>query len=394
MGMRPLSSFEKTPNTAKKTLVITGGSAQMGPGFIKEGQNRGYEVVSCSRRIPAPENQGSVNWVNIKGSEITSERFWVNLFQTHCSKSDKIAVVNTIGASVAPIGQTLEEVNEKIVSAVLGALNKLHCLTGQDVAIAHISSICATLFPTDAYSQRSFYPQSIAYASGRQRADDEIDKSGIPATIVCPGFVFTYPRSGKIIDTGHHYSPEQLASMFIHLIAGSGKQILQPVYMHDIIVAVFNGLATGKNHLVNAVGPDVFTQEEMLKFFVELVGGRFKPIYIPLDLALIIAKYAPKGRLAPYAIDMLRHLELPKHNTPLCEKEFKNLVGKPLTSMRGLYSNLERSTIVLPKPPILEHVNEILGIIWSNLEARKDCANMMAKHGLPMCVEAVKAILS
>ncbi len=395
---RHLASASRTlatsSNISKKILVITGGMAQMGPGFTRKALDRGYEVVSCSRKTPSIERQGPVKWVKIEGHEIENTLFWDNVLQTHCSEGDEVVIVNTIGAAVAPKRSSLENINEKPVIAALAALKKQRDRTGQRVAMGHISSICATYFPKDKSLQTNFCSQSIEYCSGRQRVDQALDQSDIPTTIVRPGFVFTDPRSGSIIDTGHAYSPEQFAAMPFQPIVGSGQQIQQPAHMDDVIDAVLNGLESDENHLVNAVGPEVMTQKEMFKFFTDLADKRFKPIHIPFDLAHTVAKHVPKGRVAPYSIGMFRHLELEEHKTPLCKENFESLVGRPLTSMTDLYSNLERSTVVLPKPPVREHVKEICKIIWSDPEARKDFTMMAAKYGLPMCIQAIKVLLT
>lgn len=392
-SFQALRSLHTAPAKAKKMMLITGGKAQMAPTLIASALKRDYEVVACSRQISDSKDMSRLHWVKIHGHEIKDPLFWEYLIQKYGPYAKEIAVVNTIGVAVAPKGSTLEDVNEKPVLAALEALETQQKRTGQKVRFANFSSVCATYYPTDVSEQEKFCAQSQHYCSLRQKVDDRIYTSPVLSTIVRPGFVFTDLRKGRILDTGHAYSPEQFAAMPLHPILGSGDQIQQPVYVNDVIDAVLNGLETDENHLVDAVGPDAMTQKEMFKFFVDLSDKTFRPIEIPYELAEVIARHAPKGRIAPYSVSMFRHLEKEALKKTLCKEKFEKLVGRPLTSISDLYSHLDSETIVMQKPPILEHAKEILKLFFTNPEARKDFTAMAAKYGLPMCVQALKAFL-
>ena len=161
----------------------------------------------------------------------------------------------------------------------------------------------------------------------------------------------------------------------------------QPVYVGDLLDGLFNGMESKNSYLINAVGPIAMSQEEMIKFFLDLAGKSFKPIRIPYEVATIIAKHFPKGRIAPYSVSLLKHLE--KHDAePLDGRPFCDLVGKPLSSMQQIYSFDQ--PIGFSKSPIYEHIKEIINCIAINPEARRDFLRIGCKYGPALILDAIK----
>jgi nucleoside-diphosphate-sugar epimerase len=370
----------------KKILVITGGRAQMAPVITREAIERGYISYSCTRSKPIPDVLNT-NWEKIEEQDMQKAATWKELFMRISHGADSLCLVNTIGTAVAPKGKTLQDVNERPVLAALEALKSLKIRR----SIGHISSIAATYLPDDEKLLRIFDPQGIEYCLGRRRVDLIIQSNGVPATILRPGFIFHDLREGRI-DTGHDYSPEQFTELLVHPLIGSGKQLHQPVYAKDVVQALFNGMETDQTYLIDAVGPQQMTQEEMIKFFLDLARKPFKPVRIPYEVASVIARHFPKGRVAPYAISLLRHLE-DQNKNPLSVKAFEILVGKPLSSIGEIYQTQEEFELLFPKSPIFEHVKEIIASIAINPEARKDFLRIATKYGPSLVLESIKAYL-
>ena len=386
------TSYSKTVLNDKPptTLLVLGGTSQMGLPIIKKALTEGYSVLACSRGVPK-EAKGGVQWLQVKEDQLGQVKFWKETFSKNIPEGNEVVLINTIGAAVAPKGQTLEDVNAKPIMAATQAL--MQDENHSRKAIGHFSTIAASFYPSDPEKQKMFCKQAKAYCRGRQEVDEFLRKSGLPVTIVRPGYMFSDPNASKTLVTKHPYSPEQFANMSFHPVLGSGKQIQQPVYVGDVIDAVMNGVKKDEVNVVDAVGPDTMTQEEMFKFFTDLSGQPFKPVYIPYELGQVIANYFPKGRLAPYSVGMFKHLEN-EGKEPLCKKKFEALVGKPLTSMQDLYQNLGSETLAFSKPPIAEHVKEILKGIACSPTALAVLSYAVIKYGPGLFLQAVRQYLA
>lgn len=385
-AVRRFASSNSTDMKKKKILVITGGAAQIAPVITREAVARGYIPYSCTRSKPIPDVLNT-NWEKIEEKDMQKSATWKELFMRVSTDADSLYLVNTIGAAVAPKGKTLQDINERPVLAALEALQALKIRK----SIGHISSISATYLPDDKKLLQVFDPQGIEYCLGRRRVDLIIQNNGVPATILRPGFIFHDLRADRI-ERGHDYSPEQFTELLVHPVIGSGKQLHQPVYAIDVVQALFNGMETDQTYLIDAVGPQQMTQEEMITFFLDLAKKSFKPVRIPYEVASVIAKHFPKGRLAPYAVSLLHHLEN-QNRDPLSIKPFEMLVGKSLSSIGEIYQIPKDSTLLFPKSPIYEHVKEIIANVAINPEARKDFLRIATKYGPTLVLESIKAYL-
>ena len=379
-----LSTLSNSEIKLKKVLVITGGRAQMAPMIIKEALRRGHIIHSCTRHWPLPKYY-HITWEKLEDNQLNNPKAWQTLFHRISKGADRLFLVNTLGTAVAPAGKTLSDINEKPILAAVEALQTLQIKK----RIGHISSIAATYLPDDKKLLTTFDPQGLEYCLGRKRVDTLLEKNEIPTTILRPGFVFNDLSNGSRIDTGHDYSPEQFTELLVHPIIGSGKQMHQPVYIGDLLEGLFNGMETEKSHLVNAVGPEIMSQEDMIKFFLNLAQKPFKPVKIPYEVASIIAKYFPKGRLAPYSVSLLRHLE-EQRPLPLNIEPFQNLVKKSLTSIGQIYKKNQNQTVIFTKSPILEHMKEIITCIAINPEARRDFITISTLYGPALILDAIK----
>lgn len=367
-------------------VLLTGARAQMGPAFIQNSLQRDFRVVGCSRK-KEDFLHPFVNIVQTDSNKIMHSQFWEDVLVEHASHCGEVLLINTIGTALATEGCTIEDINERPVLAAAEALVKYGEKRGIRVAIGQVSSIAASIF--DPKHPERYSPEAVRYSSSKQRVDQKLQELDIPNTSIRPGIVFSDLSKG-ILDPGHDYSPEQFAEMPLHPILGSGMQVQQPVYIGDVVNGMLNGLQKDEAHLLDAVGPEVLTQEEMFQFFVELKGKKFRPIAIPYELAEVIAKHFPRGRIAPYAIDLFKQID--QSNAPFCSKKFEAVVGKQLVSLSGLYNNLEGKEVVFRSPPVKDHIKQILHELQNNPEARRDFFRMMRKFGPEMIGKTIRAL--
>lgn len=166
-----------------KAVVITGGRSQMVPKIAQEALNRNYNVFCCTRTEPT-KIKLPLSWEKISDQELSQVESWKNIFNK--IKNEKIFLINTIGTAIFPKGKTLESINELPILAAVEAFNTVR----NRKTIGHISSIAATYFPEDVRLQKKWDSFGIEYCVGRKRVDSILKNSGIPTTILRPGFVF------------------------------------------------------------------------------------------------------------------------------------------------------------------------------------------------------------
>lgn len=367
----------------KKVLIISGATGQMGPGFIEEGVKRGYNVRACTRNPNKYVETPYVKYVASPEERLGEKEYWKAFFQEHGEGFDEVVYLNLLGAAVAPKGKTLEEINLKPVVSAMDALADYKYQKGKRCSFQHVSSIAATILG-DTHS----------YSRVRKLADETLlhkaEAQDISYTAFRPGLIFNELRENCMIHMGHPYSPEQLAALPLQMILGSGKQIQQPVFQGDLVAALMNAAELDQKSIINAVGSEVITQKEMFRFFASLGGKKFRPLHLSIEVIKAIAEHCPKGRFAPYAIEMFDALESPEHNKPLCKEDFQKLLGRETLSMRDVYYVEGDERIVLARPPILEHAKEIASKLVSCPIARKEIIGVVWNRKFDLIVGIIK----
>lgn len=353
-------------SSGRKVVFISGATGQLAPDFIKESLKRGYNVVGFSRKPPASTLNSKM--IYAKTPEDLAPESWFKAMRQHSNNAEEVVCVNLIGGGAATNERALEEVNRKPVEGMAKAAVMLKRAEGKKASVIQISTIAATMMPSHVYG----------------KVKDRVDRSLLNLTevntlVLRPGLVFQDMLAKNLIDMGHAYSPEQLANFFFHFVLGSGKQVMQPVYSGDLAVAALNGVEkmTGSK-IVDAVGPDVMTQEEVVGFFVKLLGKQLRTVNVPYALAEAISSHSAMGRMAPYSVAFFKHLE-EQNSGPICGEKFKDLVGNQLTTMHEVYQNTDQQ-VVIAKAPVKEHFKDMVKNGIANPATAKEMVKQMVLH--------------
>jgi len=108
----------------------------------------------------------------------------------------------------------------------------------------------------------------LPYFRGKAILEEEIRKAGFSYAIVRPTVVFGLE---DILINNIAYL---LRKAPLFLIPGTGQYRLQPIYAEDLArIAVDAGHASG-NVTIDAVGPETFTFEELVRLIAQAVGSR------------------------------------------------------------------------------------------------------------------------
>jgi NADH dehydrogenase len=124
----------------------------------------------------------------------------------------------------------------------------------------------------------------LPYFRGKALLEEEIQRSKIGYAIVRPTVIF-----GKE-DILINNIANLLRRLPVFMVPGSGEYRLQPVFVEDVArIAVEAGGASG-NLTVDAVGPETFRFDELVRLIAATVGSRARLMKSPPWLALLAAR--------------------------------------------------------------------------------------------------------
>lgn len=342
------------PDFSGKSAVrmILGGTGQMGGLLRTYFAEKDVPVIATSRsgKPKGEEDLDNVNWVRTANTASADE--WKEHFKRallDLGPGQFLHVINTIGAPQPEKGKTLDDANvipaEASIKGLMAAADELKMK--DRIYFTHISSIAAGAgrIPGDEYA-----------ASKTKSEDAVLSHGGNRVNVLRMGYGIenpSYDERTVMIDDHHAYTPSQMATIPVQTIIGHGKQPVQPVSMEDTVEAIENAPFHPNLRVVDVVGREVLSQEEFYKFYRDLIGDEYRPIYIPPEEALRLAEEFPRGHYAPYAVKYLGQGGFELDATGL-----ETLIGRPTKSIRQMYPCNDGDQYVMVKPPILDHVKD------------------------------------
>ncbi|MBI2237804.1 MAG: NAD(P)H-binding protein [Actinobacteria bacterium] len=129
-------------------------------------------------------------------------------------------------------------------------------------------------------SEDSPYP----YFRGKARVERTIRESGLSHAIIRPTVIY---GAGDILINNIAYLLRRLP---VFGIPGSGSYRVRPVHVEDVADLCVQAGRRDENEIIDAVGPETFTFEEMVRLIAAKVGSRARIVHVPPALALIAAK--------------------------------------------------------------------------------------------------------
>jgi len=105
-------------------------------------------------------------------------------------------------------------------------------------------------------------------------------------------------------------------------VPGDGSYCLQPVYVEDLADLAVEAVYARENYVIDAVGPDIFTFEEMVQLIGEKIGAKRPLLGAPAWLALAAAQFLSfflgDVLLTPEEVDGLMAGLLVSNSPPHC----------------------------------------------------------------------------
>jgi len=122
----------------------------------------------------------------------------------------------------------------------------------------------------------------LPYFRGKAVIERYIKESGLSYAILRPAVLFG--REGILINN----IAWMLRRMPVFGIPGDGNYRLQPVFISDLAALAVALGEKRESTLIDAVGPEAFTLNELVQLIRACVGSRTRIIHLPPSLALIV----------------------------------------------------------------------------------------------------------
>ncbi len=185
----------------------------------------------------------------------------------------------------------------------------------------------------------------LPYFRGKGLLENAIKQSGLSYAIVRPTLVF------GLEDILTNNIGWFLRNLPIFGIPGSGQYRVQPIFVGDLADIMVRTAESEENIVVDAVGPETFTFEEMVRLIAAKIQSRAKIVHVPPWLALLVTRLTgffvgdvilTTGELAGLMADLLISDRPPMANTRFSEWLAENAgnVGTRYSSeLRRHYKN-------------------------------------------------------
>ncbi|MDI6630951.1 MAG: NAD-dependent epimerase/dehydratase family protein [Bacillota bacterium] len=128
-------------------------------------------------------------------------------------------------------------------------------------------------------------PESpLPYFRGKGILEQELISSGLSYAIIRPTVIFG-PEDILINNIAW-----LLRRFSVFAVPGDGRYRLQPVFVEDVAALAVDAGQREENVVIDAVGPEVFTFDELVKLIAEKIGSKARIVHAPPSLAYLFSK--------------------------------------------------------------------------------------------------------
>ena len=124
----------------------------------------------------------------------------------------------------------------------------------------------------------------LPYFRGKALVEEEIQRSNMSYAIVRPTVIF---GTEDILINNIAYLLRKLP---VFVVPGSGQYRLQPVYVEDVAEIAVEAARRPENMTVDAVGPETFRFEQLVRLVAEAIGSGSRLLNGPSWLSLLAAQ--------------------------------------------------------------------------------------------------------
>ena len=125
---------------------------------------------------------------------------------------------------------------------------------------------------------------SLPYYSGKAEVEKQIIDSGLSYSILRPTVIFG--PEGILINNIAWF----VRHFPIFVIPGSGEYQVQPIFVEDIAELALDCALQHDNSILDAVGPEIFTFERLIRVIASETHRRTKLVHVPPEIALLMLR--------------------------------------------------------------------------------------------------------
>ena len=166
---------------------------------------------------------------------------------------------------------------------------------------------------------------SLPYFRGKAAVERELSVLGLPYAIVRPTLVF---GARDILVNNIAWILRRLP---LFVVPGDGRYRLQPVYVEDVAQLCVGLGSRSDDVVVDAVGPETYTFDELVRAVRDAVGSRARVVHAPTSVALAlgttIGRFVRDVLVTPEELECLMANLLVSGGPPTGETSFRAWVG-------------------------------------------------------------------
>ena len=121
----------------------------------------------------------------------------------------------------------------------------------------------------------------LGYYKGKAQLEQAVIDSGLSYAIVRPTVIF------GVEDILINNIAWFVRRFPVFGIPGDGRYAIRPIYVEDMARLIADAVDQQGNTVVNAVGPETFTFEELVKLIAGQVGRSVRLVHLPMPLAYV-----------------------------------------------------------------------------------------------------------
>ena len=126
----------------------------------------------------------------------------------------------------------------------------------------------------------------LAYFKGKALAEEAVSSSGLNYTIIRPTLIF---GAEDILINNIAWFLRRFPAF---PVPGSGAYPVQPVHVEDVSEAAVGAAGKCENKILDCVGPEVYSYEQLIRLIAASVGSKAKILHIRPGLALLLSRLA------------------------------------------------------------------------------------------------------
>lgn len=124
----------------------------------------------------------------------------------------------------------------------------------------------------------------LPYFRGKASVERAVRESGLSFAIVRPTVIFGFE------DILLNNIAWMLRKFPVFAIPGTGEYRLQPIFVEDFAAIVVEAMGDRRNSTIDAIGPETFTFNELVKLLADATGSTAHMIHTSPQMALALAK--------------------------------------------------------------------------------------------------------